>query len=77
MSESASSTQAGVPEPLPQDMAATDQALPTATDATGANDLLLSSVVADAAPNLEVTLDHLTTAVDLFHVPAFDFDHTG
>jgi hypothetical protein len=56
--------------------------LTTAQDLTtqaSADDLLHAAHVAppDMVANVELTLDHLSTTVDLFDVPPFDYGDTG
>jgi hypothetical protein len=66
--------------PLPD--AASPQAtdpVPPASDQPVADDLLHAAHVppADLVANVELTLDHLSTTVDLFDVPPFDYGDTG
>jgi hypothetical protein len=51
----------------------------TAQDQMAADDLLHAAYVAppDMVANVELTLDHLSTTVDLFDVPPFDYGDTG
>jgi hypothetical protein len=53
--------------------------LTTAQDQSTADDLLHAAHVAppDMVANVELTLDHLSTTVDLFDVPPFDYGDTG
>jgi hypothetical protein len=48
-------------------------------DQLAADDLLHAAHVAppDMVANVELTLDHLSTTVDLFDVPPFDYGDTG
>jgi hypothetical protein len=50
-----------------------------AHDQTAADDLLHAAHVPppDMVANVELTLDHLSTTVDLFDVPPFDYGDTG
>lgn len=52
----------------------------TTDDLSKADDLLHAAHVvppADMVANVELTLDHLSTTVDLFDVPPFDYGDTG
>jgi hypothetical protein len=53
--------------------------LTTAQDQSTADDLLHAAHVAppDMVANVELTLDHLSTTVDLFDVPPFDYGDSG
>jgi hypothetical protein len=65
-------------EAIPVEQALHDASLP-ATDQLTADDLLHAAHVAppDMVANVELTLDHLSTTVDLFDVPPFDYGDTG
>ena len=62
----------------PAEQAAHEASLVTADQST-ADDLLHAAHVAppDMVANVELTLDHLSTTVDLFDVPPFDYGDTG
>jgi hypothetical protein len=65
-----------------QDDQGAQAAIPAATaaDQPAADDLLHAAHVAppaDMVANVELTLDHLSTTVDLFDVPPFDYGDTG
>jgi hypothetical protein len=51
----------------------------TAQDQMSADDLLHAAHAAppDMVANVELTLDHLSTTVDLFDVPPFDYGDAG
>lgn len=53
--------------------------LATAHDQATADDLLHAAHIPppDMVANVELTLDHLSTTVDLFDVPPFDYGDTG
>jgi hypothetical protein len=51
----------------------------TADDQPAADDLLHAAYVPppDVIASVELTLDHLSTTVDLFDIPPFDYGDTG
>jgi hypothetical protein len=66
-----------------QDDASQPANVPTDSDLTN-SDLLASELLhaahilpPDMIANVELTLDHLSTTVDLFDVPPFDYGDTG
>ena len=64
----------------PAEQAAHEASLLTAAvDQSTADDLLHAAHIAppDMVANVELTLDHLSTTVDLFDVPPFDYGDTG
>jgi hypothetical protein len=64
----------------PEEQAAHEASLlATAHDQAAADDLLHAAHVPppDMVANVELTLDHLSTTVDLFDVPPFDYGDTG
>jgi hypothetical protein len=75
-------------DPAVQDDASQRASVPAGTDSTH-SDLTQSDLVAsellhaahvlppDMIANVELTLDHLSTTVDLFDVPPFDYGDTG
>jgi hypothetical protein len=70
-------------DPSTQDDASQQASVPTDSDLTN-SDLLASELLhaahilpPDMIANVELTLDHLSTTVDLFDVPPFDYGDTG
>jgi hypothetical protein len=70
-------------DPSTQDDASQQASVPTDGDLTN-SDLLASELLhaahilpPDMIANVELTLDHLSTTVDLFDVPPFDYGDTG
>jgi hypothetical protein len=65
-----------VADPAQDDQGPQEPTLPTtANDQPAADDLLHAAYVLppDMIANVELTLDHLSTTVDLFDVPPFDY----